>query len=114
MKLLKSARPYELGKLAQTMLMNLRPVYIRGEAHLAARDYKSAIGEFQRILEHPGMSPNEPSAALTHLQIARAYGAQGDKDRARSAYQDFLSLRKEVDLRIPVLKQAKAEFSALQ
>ena len=114
LELLKPARPYELGQPAQIMLMNLYPVYIRGEAYLAARDYKSAIGEFQEILEHPGMSLNEPIAALAHLGIAHAYVAQGDKDRARSAYQDFLSLWKEADPGIPILRHAKAEYASLQ
>ena len=113
-ELLKPARPYELGQPAQIMLMNLYPVYIRGEAYLAAHDYKSAIGEFQEILEHPGMSLNEPIAALAHLGIAHACAAQGDKDRARSAYQVFLSLWKEADSSLPLLKQAKAEYASLK
>ena len=113
LELLKPARPYELGQPAQIMLMNLYPVYIRGEAYLAAHDNTSAIGEFQEILEHPGMSLNEPIAALAHLGIARAYAARGDKDRALSAYQDFLSLWKEADPGLPVFKQAKAEYSSL-
>jgi len=112
--LLKPARPYELGQPAQIMLLNLYPVYIRGEAYLAAHDNKAAIGEFQEILEHPGMSVNEPIAALAHLGIARAHAAQGEKDRARSSYQDFLSLWSEADPALPVLKQAKAEYAGLQ
>jgi tetratricopeptide (TPR) repeat protein len=96
------------------MLMNLYPVYIRGEAYLAAHDNKGAIGEFQEILEHPGMSLNQPIAALAHLGIARAHAAQGDKDRARSAYQEFLSLWKEADADLPVLKRARAEYASLQ
>jgi pentatricopeptide repeat protein len=112
--LLKPARPYELGQPAQIMLMNLYPVYIRGEAYLAAHDNKGAIGEFQEILEHPGMSLNQPIAALAHLGIARAHAAQGDKDRARSAYQEFLSLWKEADADLPVLKRARAEYASLQ
>ena len=112
--LLKPARPYELGQPAQIMLLNLYPVYIRGEAYLAAHDNKAAIGEFQEILEHPGMSVNEPIAALAHLGIARAHAAQGDKDRARSSYQDFLSLWKEADPALAILKHAKAEYAGLQ
>jgi eukaryotic-like serine/threonine-protein kinase len=96
------------------MLLNLYPVYIRGEAYLAAHDNKAAIGEFQEILEHPGMSVNEPIASLAHLGIARAHAAQGEKDRARSSYQDFLSLWSEADPALPVLKQAKAEYAGLQ
>jgi eukaryotic-like serine/threonine-protein kinase len=111
---LKSARPYELGQPSQLMLLNMYPVYIHGQAYLAAHDNKSAIGEFQAILEHPGMSLNEPIAVLAHLGIARAHAAQGDKDRARSAYQDFLSIWREADPGLPLLKQARAEYARLQ
>jgi predicted Zn-dependent protease len=96
------------------MLLNLYPVYIRGQAYLAAHDNKNAIGEFQEILEHPGMSLSEPIAVLAHLGIARACAAEGNKDRARSAYQEFLSTWREADAAIPVLKQAKAEYTSVQ
>jgi Tfp pilus assembly protein PilF len=96
------------------MLVNLYPVYIRGQAYLARHDGKAALAEFQKILDHPGMSLNEPIAALAHLGVARAHAAQGEKDRARSAYQEFLSLWKDADPNIPVMKQAKAEYASLQ
>ena len=114
LELLKPARPYELGQPAQVMLINLYPVYIRGQAYLTRHDGKAALAEFQEILDHPGMSLNEPIAALAHLGVARAHAAQGEKDRARSAYQEFLSLWKDADPGIPVLKQAKAEYTRLQ
>jgi hypothetical protein len=38
----------------------------------------------------------------------------GDKGKARSSYQTFLSLWKSADSDIAVLKQAKAEYSAIQ
>ena len=114
LELLKPSRPYEIGQPSQLMLLNLYPVYIRGQAYLAAHDNKNAIGEFQEILEHPGMSLSEPIAVLAHLGIARAYAAEGNKDRARSAYQEFLSTWREADAAIPVLKQAKAEYASVQ
>lgn len=114
LELLKRARPYELGQPAQVMLINLYPVYIRGQAYLTRHDGKAALAEFQEILDHPGMSVNEPIAALAHLGVARAHAAQGDKDRAGSAYQEFFSLWKDADPGIPVLKQAKAEYASLQ
>src|SRR5262249_21564466 len=114
LELLKPARPYEIGQPSQLMLLNMYPVYIRGQVYLAAHDIKAAVGEFQEILEHPGMSLNEPIAVLAHLGIARAHAAQSDKDRARSAYQDFLSIWREADPDIPVLKQARTEYAALQ
>jgi hypothetical protein len=114
LELLKPARPYELGQPAQVMLINLYPVYIRGQAYLARHDGKAALGEFQEILDHPGMSLNEPIAALAHLGVARAHAAQHEKDRALPAYREFFSLWKDADPGIPVLKQAKAEYTSLQ
>ena len=57
---------------------------------------------------------NEPIGALAHLQIGRAYAMQGDTPKAKSAYQDFLTLWKDADPDIPILKQAKAEYAKLQ
>jgi hypothetical protein len=38
----------------------------------------------------------------------------GDHTKARSAYQDFLSLWKDADPDIPILKQAKTEYDKLR
>ena len=54
-----------------------------------------------------------PSARLAHLQLGRARVMQGDTAKARTAYQDFLTLWKD-DPDIPILKQAKAEYAKLQ
>jgi len=48
------------------------------------------------------------------LNLARAYVQQGDSAKARTAYQDFLTLWKDADPDIPILKQAKAEYAKLQ
>ena len=48
------------------------------------------------------------------LGLARAYALQGDAGKARTAYQDFLSMWKHADPDIPILKQAKAENAKLQ
>ena len=39
---------------------------------------------------------------------------QGDTAKAKSAYQDFLTLWKDADPEIPILNQAKAEYAKLQ
>ena len=57
---------------------------------------------------------NEPIGALAHLQIGRAYALQGNTAKARIAYQDFLTLWKDADPDIPILKQAKAEYVKLE
>jgi tetratricopeptide (TPR) repeat protein len=93
---------------------NLYPVYVRGQAYLAARNGAAAAGEFQKILDHRGIVLNLPLGALAHLQLGRAYALSGDTAKARSAYQDFLTLWKDADPDIPILKEAKAEYAKLQ
>jgi eukaryotic-like serine/threonine-protein kinase len=114
--LLRVAAPYELGLPAFSFYNwpNLYPIYVRGEAYLAAHQGSAAAAEFQKILDHRGIVLNEPIGTLTRLQLARAYGLQGDTAKARAGYQDFLTLSKDADPDIPILKQAKAEYAKLQ
>jgi hypothetical protein len=51
---------------------------------------------------------------LAHLGLARAYDLQDDTAKARAAYLDFLTLWKDADPDIPILKEAKAEYAKLQ
>jgi len=113
---LEIAAPYELGLPAGGFYNwpNMYPVYVRGEAYLAAHRGREAAAEFQKILDHRGIVLNEPIGALAHLQLGRAYVLQGDTAKARAAYQDFLTLWKDADPDIPVLKEAKAEYAKLQ
>lgn len=90
------------------------PMYVRGQAYLAAHQGNEAAGQFQALLDHAGIVENNPWGALAHLGIARAYVLQGDTAKAKTAYQDFLALWKDADLDIPVLKEAKAEYAKLQ
>jgi tetratricopeptide (TPR) repeat protein len=92
----------------------LYPVFVRGEAYLAARQGSEAAAEFQKILDHRGIVLFEPIGALAHLGLARAYALQGDAVKARGAYQDFLALWKEADTDVPILLAAKAEYAKLQ
>jgi tetratricopeptide (TPR) repeat protein len=101
---------YELGSVGQ----QLYPVYLRGEAYVAARQGSAAAAEFQKILDHSGVVANEPIGALAHLGLGRAYALQGDGSKARAAYQDFLALWKDADPDIPILKEAKSEYAKLQ
>ncbi len=70
--------------------------------------------EFQKILDHRGIVGADPIGALAHLQLGRVYALSGDKAKAKAAYQDFLTLWKDADPDIPILKQAKAEYAKLQ
>jgi DNA-binding winged helix-turn-helix (wHTH) protein/tetratricopeptide (TPR) repeat protein len=110
---LAAAAPHELGGNIQTVNFTLYPVYLRGQAYLAARQGSAAAAEFQKILDHPGVVRSEPIGALARLQLGRAFALSGDKARAKAAYQEFLTLWKDADSDIPLLKQAKAEYSML-
>jgi len=81
----------------------LHPVYVRGEAYLAAHLGNEAAVEFQKILDHRGVVLCEPIGALAHLQLGRAYAMQSDTAKARAAYQEFLTLWKDADPDIPIL-----------
>jgi eukaryotic-like serine/threonine-protein kinase len=105
---LKPGMPYELSVSGQML-----PAYVRGETYLAAHQGGEAAAEFQKILDHPGVVLNGPSAALARLGLARAYVLQGDTAKARAAYQGFLTLWKDADPDVPVLIAAKAEFAKL-
>ncbi|MGC2150992.1 MAG: tetratricopeptide repeat protein, partial [Terriglobales bacterium] len=113
-KLLEPTAPYELGTTALDGGISLFPVYVRGEAYLAAKQGAPAAAEFQKILDHSGVITNEQIGALALLGLGRAYVISGDKSKAHAAYQDFLALWKDADLDVPILKQAKAEYVKLQ
>jgi Tfp pilus assembly protein PilF len=84
---------------------------VRGQAYLVAHNGSAAAVEFRKILDHRGIVLNFPVGALARLGLARAYSMQGDTSNARTAYQDFLTLWKDADPEIPILKQAKTEYA---
>ena len=86
---------------------------MRGQAYLVGHQGTEAAAEFQKILDHRGIVLNQPIGALAHLQVGRAC-ALSDKTKARAAYKDFLTLWKDADPDIPIMKQAKAEYARLQ
>jgi DNA-binding winged helix-turn-helix (wHTH) protein len=119
-ELLETTIPYESGSPtvggSEYLLGagNLYPVYVRGLAYLAAHQGADAAREFQNILDHRGIVICDPIGALAHLQLGRAHALSGDKTKAKSAYQDFLTLWKDADPDIPTYRQAKAEYARLQ
>jgi len=112
-ELLKVASTIELG-LPTNINAYLCPVYVRGEAYLMLHDGNRAAAEFQKFIDHRGLVANFPWGALARLGLARAYALQGDTAKARAAYQGFLTLWKDADLDIPILKEAKAEYANLK
>jgi tetratricopeptide (TPR) repeat protein len=106
-RVLQTAVAYELG-------FRLYPAYFRGLAYLAAHQSDDAAAEFQKIVSHRTIVLNEPIGALSRLGLARADVLSGDPSKSRAAYQDFLTLWKDADPDIPILKEAKAEYAKLQ
>jgi eukaryotic-like serine/threonine-protein kinase len=111
---LEATAPYELGAPPQFQLGTMYPVFIRGHVQLMARNGPAAASEFQKFLDHRGVTINYPLGTLAHLGLARAYALSGDTAKARTAYQDFFALWKDADPDIPILKEAKAEYAKLQ
>jgi tetratricopeptide (TPR) repeat protein len=136
-ELLKAASTTELG-LPTNLTIRLCPAYLRGEAYLMLQDGNRAAAEFQKFIDHRGLVINFPWGALARLGLARAYAMQAGlpvaavSDRrkedggqrpplqedalakARTAYQDFLTIWKDADSDIPILKEAKAEYAKLK
>jgi len=114
-ELLQGASPFELGlSIGQLNYSCLYPVYIRAQAFLAGGDGAAAATELQKILDHRGLMGGCITSPLARLGLARVYAAQKDTVKARAAYQDFLSLWKDADPDIPILKQAKAEYAEIK
>jgi serine/threonine protein kinase/Flp pilus assembly protein TadD len=121
---LQAATPIELGLIPFVNNIScLYHVYVRGEAYLAAGRGSAAAAEFQKIIDHSGIVWNCWTGALAHLGVARAnalqsrtsQGADADAARVRAlaAYKDFLTLWKDADPDIPILKEAKGEYAKL-
>jgi len=114
---LQVALRYELAvnglNFPQFYLGGLHSAYVRGEALIAAHRYAEAAAEFQKILDHRGIVGADPIGALAHLQLGRTFALAGDKAKAKIAYQDFLTLWKDADPGVPILKSAKAEYERL-
>jgi serine/threonine protein kinase/Flp pilus assembly protein TadD len=112
---LQVAGPYELGSPGNTAAFTpaLYPIYVRGQAYLAAHRGAEAAAEFEKILKWRGVVQNQPIAPLAHVGLARVYTLKSDTTNARSAYQDFFNLWKDADPDIPIVQQAKAEQARL-
>jgi eukaryotic-like serine/threonine-protein kinase len=83
-----------------------KPIWLR------IRDGEAAA-EFQKILDHRGIVLNSAIGVLAHLELAQPCVQQRETSKARTAYQDFLTLWKDADPDIPILIAAKAEYARL-
>jgi eukaryotic-like serine/threonine-protein kinase len=114
---LQTTLHYELAinglNFSHFYLGGLHSAYVRGEALAAGHKYAEAATEFQRILNHRGIVGSDPIGALAHLQLGRVFALSGDKTKAKASYEAFLTLWKNADLDVPILKTAKAEYERL-
>jgi len=111
---LETAAPYELSHASPMQTGTLYPAYLRGQAHLLAKNGSAAVAEFEKLLNHRGIVLNFVTGALARLQLGRAYATSSDSAKAKAAYQDFLVLWKDADPDVPILKEAKAEYAKLK
>jgi tetratricopeptide (TPR) repeat protein len=109
---LRPAEQYEL--ILDDNFNSIYPAYFRGLAYLQLGQGQAASAEFQKLVDHPAIVGRYVTGALAHLQLGRAQAMMGDKAVARKSYRDFLTLWKDADPDIPIYKQAKAEYAALQ
>ena len=112
--MLASASPYERAYPDA--------IYVRGLAYLRMHKGAEAAAEFRKIVDHKGVNWasdwRHPSwgqyYSLSWLGMARGDALAGDTENAKKAYREFLTLWKDGDPDVPVLKQAKAENAAFK
>jgi eukaryotic-like serine/threonine-protein kinase len=116
LEMTQAAVPYELAVPGTAYYSGaffgaLYPVYVRGLAYSRLGRHREAAAEFQKILDHPGLTLNDPIRPMARLQLARALSASGNRAKSAAAYKDLLMLWKDADPDIPVVQQAKAEYA---
>ena len=113
LKEIRSAGQYDLAYTFHSFDY-LYPAYIRGLAYLESGDGRSAAGEFQKLIDNPGLCWEYITCPLARLQLGRAQRLMGDNASARESYEEFLTIWKDADPDLPVYRQAKAEYAQLQ
>ena len=114
LEMTRAAAPYELAVpgtayYSSAFFGALYPVYVRGLAFSRMGRHREAAAEFQKIVDHPGLTLNDPIGPMARLQLARARSASGDRAKSAAVYQELLMLWKDADSDIPVVREARAE-----
>jgi tetratricopeptide (TPR) repeat protein len=116
----QTAAPYELAVPGTAYFTGaaffgaLYPVYLRGLAYSRLGRHLESAAEFRKLLNHPGITLNDPIGPMARLELARALSASGDSARAASIYQHLLALWQDVDGDTPIVEQAIAESARLR
>ena len=115
LEMTQAATPYELAVPGTAYFTGasffgaLYPTYVRGLAYSRMGRHREAAAEFQEILDHPGITLNDPIGPMARLELARELAASGERARSAAAYKDLLALWKDADPDLPVVQQARAE-----
>jgi len=88
--------------------------YVRGNIFLRGKMGSEAAAEFRKILDHRGVEPNSPFYNLAHLGLARASMLTGDSATARTEYQNFFAAWKDADQDLPIMVEAKKEYTQIK
>lgn len=115
LKVLEPAVEYELGYPRPQVegASLIYPAYLRGQAFLQLHQGKEAAAEFQKFVDWRVVVTNCPFGALAHLWLGRSFAMQGERAKARAAYEKFFALWKGADAAIPILRVAKTEYAKL-
>ena len=87
---------------------------MRGKAYLAAGRPAEAAAEFRKIVDRRGLVFADPVGAAALLEMGRALASAHDPAGAEAAYETFLTLWKDADEDVPLLKEARTEFARLR
>jgi len=103
--LLKSAEQYDQN--------TTKSLYTRGCAYLLADQPQEAITQFEKVVNLKNYWPPDLIVPFAQLGIARSYSRLHIRPKAIAAYQELFILWKDADYDIPILNQAKLEYSKL-
>jgi DNA-binding winged helix-turn-helix (wHTH) protein/predicted Zn-dependent protease len=112
--LMAQTEPFDFAVADEFTTSSLYPVYVRGQAYLAAGNGDKAAAEFEKMITHPGMVLNLPLGSLAYLGRGRALSLAGRSSEAADAYRSFFRLWKGADSNVPILRQAHEEFDRLK
>lgn len=114
---LKQARPETAARILQPSLpyemRDFDMPSLLGEAYLEMKEPQKAVAEFRKILDNHGVDGISPLYPLAELGLARAYRSEHDIPASKRAYEAFLVEWKDADRDMPLLQEARAEYTAL-
>ena len=70
--------------------------------------------EFQKVLDHPGITLNDPIGSMARLEPARALSECDDSAKAGSVYWTLLTIWQDGNSYMPLVEQTMAENAELK